>query len=466
MIRRRRVALAAAAALLAGLFASAAPTPAGATPPVALTTGHADMGVGIEDGEFEPHIHDDTNDVEYEPDEVVLYALPESQTVVPSNPAYGFLGSPGDPVWILPQVYNPDVLWLGYATEEIDPGVVVGNVVQWRLLDVDGPGDFHLYTTGVFGDPNILFDSPDGFSDDVISVPVPTHAHANWAFGAAGTYTLTVQYDAVLAATSTPISSGPVEYTFVVGSYPPVGECVASGPSVSVGDVSITEGDSGRARVARFPVTLSEPSTSPVEVDWAVVPDTATGPGDLVVRTGTVRFGVTGSGSTGTTKMVSVKLPPDLDLEGDEVYTVELSNPTAGYQLAKAVGAGTIVDDDPAAPQSLAVGDVAVCEGDAGRPTVVSVPITLSEPATSPVTVTYTLNDGSAVAGSDYAGLKTPTKTITFAPGQTTRFVNVRILRDTIAESDEMLTVDVLSATGPATVVDGSGEISILNDDA
>jgi hypothetical protein len=98
--------------------------------------------------------------------------------------------------------------------------------------------------------------------------------------------------------------------------------------------------------VAKSPVTLSEPSATEVVVDWAILTDSASSPSDIMGRSGSVKFKPGGSGLTATSKVVNVKLPPDLDVEGDDSYTVELSNRTGGYGLGKAVGVGTIVDDD------------------------------------------------------------------------------------------------------------------------
>ncbi|MGW2064601.1 hypothetical protein OG894_05225 [Streptomyces sp. NBC_01724] len=39
-----------------------------------------------------------------------LHVKPEAETTVPSNAAFSFLGSPGDPLWIPPQSSNPDLL--------------------------------------------------------------------------------------------------------------------------------------------------------------------------------------------------------------------------------------------------------------------------------------------------------------------------------------------------------------------
>ena len=51
---------------------------------------------------------------------------------------------------------------------------------------------------------------------------------------------------------------------------------------------------------------------------------------------------------------VVVKVAPDLLNEGNETFTVELSNPTGGLSLGRAVATGTIVDDE-ASGQSVAI---------------------------------------------------------------------------------------------------------------
>lgn len=460
----RMAALLAAASLTAAMALTTA-SPASADPPTVLDVAHVDMAVAIEeDGSFFPHAHDEDNDLEYQPSDVIFQAKPNSETVSPGG-AYSFLGPAGTPVWILPQVQDPDLLWLGYATEEIESGVVEGDVVDWTLLDVDGPGDFHLFTTGAFGEPTILFDSPDGFADDVLPVPTGVHAHANWSFGAEGTYTVTVQYDAVLVEGSEPISTGPVAYTFVVGELPPppAGSCVAPGPSVSVGDVSVAEGDAGKPLPAKFSVTLSEPSATEVVVGYDIVAD----PSDVVVKSGTAKFKPKAStGLTATSKPVAVKILPDVAIEGDETYSVELTSVTPGYSIAKGIGAGVIVEDDPGSPQNLSVGDVSICEGDSGTTASAFVPIALSEPASGTVTVTYSLGGGTATAGDDYIGLNKPTKSVTFKPGAQVKYVNVKVLPDTEVEGDETVSVDVVGVSGPATVVDGTGVVTIGDNDS
>ncbi|MET7548507.1 hypothetical protein ACWGN9_19710 [Streptomyces sp. NPDC055775] len=48
-----------------------------------------------------------------------LHVKPEAETTVPSNAAFSFLGSPGDPLWIPPQSSSPDLLYAGWAAHEV-----------------------------------------------------------------------------------------------------------------------------------------------------------------------------------------------------------------------------------------------------------------------------------------------------------------------------------------------------------
>jgi len=187
---------------------------------VVLSEGHVDaFGVAVEDGEFFVHIHDEENDVEYLPSQAILQAKPETETTVPAGPNFGFLGTPGSPVWVLPQTETPGVLYAGWASEEIAPGVLLGDVLNWNLISVSGPGSFAVYNTDGFGVPTVIFDSDNSLPQQT-TFPAGAHVHGNWAFSAAGTYTINFSATGSLAD-STPLDSGPKAFTFVVGPYPP-----------------------------------------------------------------------------------------------------------------------------------------------------------------------------------------------------------------------------------------------------
>ena len=119
-------------------------------------------------------------------------------------------------------------------------------------------------------------------------------------------------------------------------SWPPV----AGTGSISISDVSITEGNSG-TKVATFTVTRTG-GTQAFSVNFATANGTATtGNGDYVVTSGTLQFG-----ANVNTQTISVTINGDGRVEPNETFTVQLSNPTNGATIADGTGIGTIVNDD------------------------------------------------------------------------------------------------------------------------
>ena len=94
--------------------------------------------------------------------------------------------------------------------------------------------------------------------------------------------------------------------------------------------------------------------------------------------------------------------------------------------------------------------------------TLISFTVTLSAAPTTAVSVTYTTSAGTASPLSDYL---TRTGTLTFAAGQTTRHVLIPIVGDVTVEPNETLNLTLTLPVG-ATILDGSGVATIVNDDA
>jgi len=261
-------------ALAAVALAVAVPAAAPAT--VVLQDGHVDYGARLIGGRLRAQVKDGTAGtsavVWREPADVVFHARPASRTAVPSNAAFAFLGAPGAPLWLLPQVQRPGLLWPGWNTEEIAADQLIGPLT-WRLDAVDGPGRFALFTSGTFGGATTLFDSGDGLPDSA-TVPAGTHAHGNWAFSAEGRYALTFTTVAALAPsggqsdtqrlvvtvgdvdpeTGAPLPPaqtppGGTVPTGGTGTTPPATQPPASDPGAS--------GDRGRA--SRLTLTVSKP---------------------------------------------------------------------------------------------------------------------------------------------------------------------------------------------------------------
>ncbi|MEV1007865.1 choice-of-anchor M domain-containing protein [Streptomyces sp. NPDC049881] len=185
--------------------------------PVVLSEGHVDViDISYEDGELGLGLHDETTGtgVERDPADVTLWVKPEAELAVPSNPAYSFLGSPGDPVWILPQSLDPDLLYAGWAAHEVPAGVFADDTVTVELTSVSGPGDVSSWDI-VAAQPVLNFDSGDGLPD-AFDVSAGGHHHTNWGFEAEGDYTLTFEASAELPD-GTVVTSEPTAYHFTVG---------------------------------------------------------------------------------------------------------------------------------------------------------------------------------------------------------------------------------------------------------
>src|SRR5206468_1170207 len=90
------------------------------------------------------------------------------------------------------------------------------------------------------------------------------------------------------------------------------------------------------------------------------------------------------------------------------------------------------------------------------------VPVTLSAPASVPVSVRYELVGGTATANADFAARS---GTLTFNPGETSRVVAVQVRADNLTEGNETLSVR-LSAPVYATLGDGEGVVTITDNDA
>lgn len=111
------------------------------------------------------------------------------------------------------------------------------------------------------------------------------------------------------------------------------------GPTISINDVSILEGNSG-TKAATFTLTLSGPSVEAIAIRAITAPGTATASSDYNSINSVVIF------QPGTvTRTVDVEIIGDTSLESNETFSVNLSD-NFGTTIADGQGVGTILDDD------------------------------------------------------------------------------------------------------------------------
>jgi chitinase len=79
------------------------------------------------------------------------------------------------------------------------------------------------------------------------------------------------------------------------------------------------------------------------------------------------------------------------------------------------------------------------------------------------VTVQFATADGSATAGADYVSVN---GTLTFAPGERSKTIEVAVVGDTVAEANETFTLALTNPTGGVGLGRASATGTIVDDDA
>jgi uncharacterized delta-60 repeat protein len=170
-------------------------------------------------------------------------------------------------------------------------------------------------------------------------------------------------------------------------------------------------------------------------------------------------------------------LDPNFDFDGrvttdfgktDNVYRLAIA---PGGKIVAGGGTGTIGGTHDVALArytstgttlpKLSVSDVTRFEGNAGL-TSFSFTVSLSTASSQTVTVSRQTANGSASAPADYTALAPAT--ISFAPGETTKTVVVKVKGELAVEPNETFFLNLSSPTG-ATIADGQGTGTIRNDD-
>jgi hypothetical protein len=241
------------------------------------------------------------------------------------------------------------------------------------------------------------------------------------------------------------------------GSTPPPSSTT---PSVSIGDAKVTEGGPGDSNTAVLQLTLSAPAVGGESIRWATADGTAKAGSDYVAASGTITF-VAGQ----TTATIVIQIIGDSLVEGDETFTITLSDPV-GLALGRAVATVTILDDDqpppPAGPSvSFTTSTAQVTEGN--KNWTYSVKVRLSAASSSPVTVRVATSDGTAIAGLDYQAVNL---LLTFKAGVTELTVSITIIGDRVSEPEEYFTITLSDPTGATLGTHPAMTVTILDDDA
>ena len=238
----------------------------------------------------------------------------------------------------------------------------------------------------------------------------------------------------------------------------------------SIDSPRVVEGDSGTTTMT-FTVTLSPAASVQATVDYAyaMTGSASSGTDHAAIPSGTLTFA-----PGETSKTITATVNGDTDMEPDEGFGLQLSNPgPSGFSLAMGSGRlanGLIVDDDR---PTLTIDSPRVAEGNSGT-TTLAFTVRLEPASTGQVTVTWLQSGGTATAGTDYTALSPFTGTLTFAAGETSKTITVEVRGDSAVEPDETVRAGIHTPNPSGTPIrDADGVIvtaafgfgTITNDD-
>jgi hypothetical protein len=226
------------------------------------------------------------------------------------------------------------------------------------------------------------------------------------------------------------------------------------------------EGNSGSTPFT-FTVTRSGSGilTWSNSVNWAVT-STGTNPANSADFVGGVLpSGVVSFAPGETSEVITVHVQGDTVFEGDETFTVTLSNPTNGATITTATVQGKVQDDD-GSTLAISATNANRPEGDSG-----STPFTFTVTRVGNATGTNDANWAVSGTGTnpanaaDFAGGIFPSGVVSFSPWETSKLITVNVRGDNTLEPNETFTISLSNPTNGATITTATAQGTVLNDD-
>lgn len=202
-------------------------------------------------------------------------------------------------------------------------------------------------------------------------------------------------------------------------------------------------------------VDLSEPSGQIVKVGYYTDDITATENADYQERSGTLTFN-----PGETSKSFTITIHNDTLDEFDEQFEIELHTPIFANLGIPNDLVVTIIDNDQ--PPAVRFHSPTYEVSEAVPSGLATINVSLSAASGKPITVTYTLTDGTALAGPDYVAA---TGKLRFNPGQTQQTFTVAVKNDTLDEHDETVNLALVNPINANLGSPATATLTILDDD-
>lgn len=221
-------------------------------------------------------------------------------------------------------------------------------------------------------------------------------------------------------------------------------------PAVSLTAGNYTVDENAGQRVVS--VTLSFPSPISATVAYSTSNGTALMGIDYRATNGVLLFN-----PGETLKIIQIPITDNLAINADKTFGINLGSPVNAKLGPFSTAVITITDDDRPFVQFA---NASLALDESNGPAIVEV--TLSKPASATITVDYTTNDGSAIAGDDYTATA---GTLVFAPNQISQTIAISIIDDSLNEPDESFSIVLSNPTNAILGSPISTTVTIQNDD-
>lgn len=182
-------------------------------------------------------------------------------------------------------------------------------------------------------------------------------------------------------------------------------------------------------------VSLSEPATQTITVDYTTADGTALAGADYTAQSGTITF------ATGDqTAVIEIATTDDTAGEDSETLSFALTSASGATLPSQTTLSLSLLDTDGGVGGVTPLVSIGGADGVEGETLVFTV--MLSEPSDQTVTVTYSTTNGFAEDGVDFAG---GSGTVEFAPGAIAVSISIFTVNDELFEENEDFTVHLSS---------------------
>ncbi len=245
--------------------------------------------------------------------------------------------------------------------------------------------------------------------------------------------------------------------TLLLPTYRAIGTIVDDEATITVDAPKINEGSFGQTPNMTFTVKLAAAVPQDVTVNYALADGTAKGAA-ISGNDGIHDYDNSVAGqlkilANSLSGTIAVPIFGDSVYEGNETFTLTLSNPLGGSfkgGVSSLSTTGTIIDDE----SLITVDAPKTVEGGLGDSSTMTFTVKLSAAVPGGVTVNYSTADKTAAALNDYTPIS---GTIVFTAIETSKTIPITILGDARVEGDESLILNLSNPTG--AIFKGGGTI-------